>query len=137
MPRKKKAQLDQFSESLDTLFPSGSNIEAERLRTKFNTSLEAQYSLVKRLRNTIPDASNSDARNLLQDLSDNLLTHLSELSNRVGVITNRRIKEYSKVRILKACKRQVAAKAAKKSKKAAQATTSSVHAQEKVPRTRE
>jgi hypothetical protein len=125
MPRKKKAQVEEFSESLNTLFPSGSDHQAERLRVKFNASLEVQYSLIKRLRNTIPDASNSDARNALQDLSDNLLTHLSELSNQVGVLTNRRIKEYSKVRILKVAKRQVAAEAAKASRKAAKTRSSS------------
>ncbi|GAB9477059.1 hypothetical protein Gpo141_00014118 [Globisporangium polare] len=128
------AQQEKFSESLDSLFPSGSNLQAECLRQKFNASLEIQFSIAKRLRNTIPDAANSDARNKLQELSDDLLTHLSKLSNQVGVITDRRIKEYSKVRILKACKRQVAVQA---SKKAAQASTSSAHAKEEVPGTRE
>ncbi|KAF1314369.1 Membrane protein, partial [Globisporangium splendens] len=74
--------------------PLSNNAEyLDRLRTGFSQALERQFSLIKYMRNEIPNCHSHVERNALQELTDRLLSRLNQVETLIATFADRKIKE--------------------------------------------
>ena len=99
LPRKSKTL--SLPSGLEDLYPvdSATVANANRLRSLLFDRVEECLTLVSYLRNTIPDAANSDARNTLQLLSDRLIDHLYKATDDLTVVVSKELSLYQHHRV--------------------------------------
>jgi len=101
MPKRKQPEPIEFSSSFVELFSCEQAIKgdrAEQLRSDLVNSLDKPTRLVGYLRNLIPDAANSDARNAIQIITDRLLAHLADCVNDLYAAASLEIRLYHQAR---------------------------------------
>lgn len=101
MPKRKQPEPIEFSSSFVELFPreqASKGARAEQLRGDIVNSLDKPIRLVGYLRNLIPDAANSDARNAIQTVTDRLLAHLADCVNDLFAAASLEVRIYHRAR---------------------------------------
>jgi hypothetical protein len=131
MPRKKKPTVERFTfaQPLSALFSD--QVTFDKLRADLFATTDKLENQLVALRNSIPVASDSDARNVLHQLVVDLEDRIDSVRNHLDIILSRRIKAYKSIREDKRLKRQAAQAAAPIS------SPSTAHAKKKVRRARE
>ncbi|KAG9407725.1 hypothetical protein AC1031_002446 [Aphanomyces cochlioides] len=102
------------AESIADLFSTPS--EAIKLRADIYRLCSFQSVVIKKLRALIPEAKNSDARNVLQALTDNLIRRNTQVENLISGTLDRDIINYRAARLKKKAANQNQEKAKSKSK---------------------
>ena len=98
--RKTRETEDSFCGRAGTLFKfAGDKEKIEKLRRDFYATTTKQQKLVKLIRNEIPNANDSDARNILQELTDRLTHRLQQIDDLLAGFTDRKIHEYKRRRL--------------------------------------
>ncbi|RLN74747.1 hypothetical protein BBJ28_00016337 [Nothophytophthora sp. Chile5] len=94
MPKRKERDYP-FRHSIASLFDKPDfAASAVTLRSDFAFGVDKHWRFVKLLRNLIPDAADSKARNVLQTLSELLLHRLNQVSELLSIYLDRQIWQY-------------------------------------------
>lgn len=97
--RHNRESVDEFCFSVGSLFDNcGAKTRAKKLRRDIHATIVKQTKLVKLLRNEIPDALDSDARNVLQELTDRLTNRFEQAEDLVITFADHKISTYEKTR---------------------------------------
>ncbi|KAF1336205.1 hypothetical protein FI667_g980, partial [Globisporangium splendens] len=91
MGERKTRESELVGSSFAPLSNNAKNLD--RLRTKFSQALERQFSLIKYMRNEIPNCHSHVERNALQELTDRLLSRLNQVETLIATFADRKIKE--------------------------------------------
>jgi hypothetical protein len=94
--RKTRTPILPSCQSLDELF--GNDENCEKIREDLYALTIKQEKIIKILRAKIPEAKNSDARNVIQELTDRLLHRNHQLEQLVAGFLDRKIGEYKRIR---------------------------------------
>ena len=105
MPRRKKSTVDRFtfSEPLSALF-ADQEIYDKLRADLFATTEKLEHQLIA-LRNSIPVASDSDARNVIHETVVIVEERIDSIRNNLDIVLNRHIKSYKKIRADKKLKK--------------------------------
>lgn len=102
MPRKSKTPSTErylFCRSLSVLYSDRPAID--KLRADIFATTEKLNHQIIALRNTIPTADNSDARNTVQYIVDRATVKIEDLQSLIHSVGDRKIIDYQKIRKLK------------------------------------
>lgn len=100
--RKNRENEEPFCTELGTLFQhQADQTRLNKLRFDLYSTICKQQKIITLIRNEIPNSKDSDARNLLQELTDRLQDRASKSEELVFGFTDRKVDSYRKARLNK------------------------------------